>query len=141
MINQLIDLFENSAYYLNWPDRLFTLLAQATQGSTQGRFQRMTQFHIPRVDKFPAARLTRQMVQDHLHRHGVRTFLYLYDAQYIYFSVRNSQADFARYLYNQETGTLRSTGSQWGAKRVPNGCQKKGGGRVRSRSNRRGFWS
>lgn len=108
------DAFDNLSYYINWPEQVISLFKQATLHSKTGNFQGMVRLRIPRRDKFPKAKLTAAQVRDHLNRYGVRTFLYLHDAQYFYCSVRQSQAKFAAYLYDEAGGALHTPQTRWG---------------------------
>lgn len=121
----IMDLFDNLAYFGNWPDRLLTMFVQATSPSKGGRFGGLVQFKVPhpnKNDKSPGV----VAVKAHLKRHGVRTFLYLHDANYMYFSVRETQAEYARWLYDEENMLMRNTATRWSdptpkvpAKRAP----------------------
>ena len=115
MLDILSDLFHNAAYFGNWPDRLFTLFVQAARPSKGGRFGELVQFKVPYTGKNEKAPPV-SWVTDHLERGGVSTFLYLHDANYMYFSVRKSQEKQARWLYDEETMQMRSFAHPWSNK-------------------------
>ncbi len=111
----LLDFLDNVAYYGNWPDRVFSLFVQAVSPSKGGRFGGMVQFKVPCMDKNDQSPGI-DAVLGLMKKGGVRTFYYLHDANYMYFSVRKSQEKQARWLYDEESMQMRPFAHPWSEK-------------------------
>ena len=105
----MIWLFEEIAYYINWPDRLIGLINRMVHRSEHGRFGPVFQIKFQRIDR--GGELVSWEVAEHLERHGVVVLEKLYDSKYIYLLVRESQRNLAEWLFND--GVLRETKTRW----------------------------
>lgn len=89
--------------------RLFGIPARLLKPSKGGRFGPTIQIRLRRIDKGGNTPFVTTI--QHLERYGVNTFDHGYNSQWFWFSVRKTQAKYARWLYNG--GNFRTPKRAW----------------------------